>query len=118
VLAVSYFVGGVAMVAMSKDRFRSISQGQHYVDDFSAGFITFIGVLKLFAVAGLTLPAAFDVAPDLVPLAALGLMLLMTGASTTRIIRKEWRYLLIDLMFWVLAGFVAWGRYVVEPLGG
>ncbi|WP_420114978.1 DoxX family protein [Pseudactinotalea sp.] len=115
-LAVGYLAGGLAMVLMSKDRFRNLSNGQHYADDFSAGMITTIGVLKLVAVAGLLLPPLLGVAPQLVPLAALGLVLLMTGAATVRIVRHEWPHFLGDLVFFALAAFVAWGRFFVAPL--
>lgn len=116
-LAVGYLAGGLGMLLLPKDRFRNISEGQHYADEFSAGMIKAIGVMKLFAVAGLLLPPMVGVAHGLVPLAALGLVLLMTGAATVRITRKEWRYLLGDLGFFAVAAFVAWGRFFVEPLG-
>ena len=115
-LVVGYLAGGLAMLVLSKERFRAISDGQHYVDHFSPTFIKGLGVLKLVAVAGLVLPAVLDVAPVLVPLAALGLVLLMTGATTVRIVRQEWRYAVGDLVFFALAAFVAWGRFVVAPL--
>jgi hypothetical protein len=113
-LAVGYAAGGVAMLAMSKDRFRAIGAGQHYVDDFDAGFIKALGAVKILAAIGLILPAVLDIAPVLVPLAALGLVLIMTGAATTRIIRREWRLLVVDLAFFALAAFVAWGRFGPE----
>lgn len=116
-LAVAYLTGGIAMLTLTKDRFRSFSDGQHYVDDFDAGFVKGIGAVKVLAAAGLTLPAVLDVAPVLVPSAALGLVLLMTGATTVRIVRREWLYAAGDLLFFALAGFVAWGRFVVVPLG-
>lgn len=113
-LAFGYTVGGVAMLAMSKERFRAIGAGQHYVDDFDAGFIKALGAIKILAAIGLILPAVLDIAPVLVPLAALGLVLIMTGAATTRIIRREWTFLVVDLAFFALAAFVAWGRFGPE----
>ena len=117
-LAVAYLAGGVAMLVLPKERFRAISDGQHYVDDFDAGFIRAIGAVKILAAAGLILPALLDIAPVLVPLAALGLVLFMTGATTVRIARREWRYIPVDLFFLALAAFVAWGRFSLEPFGG
>jgi len=111
VLAVGYAAGGVAMLAMSKERFRAIGPGQHYVDDFDGGFITALGAVKILAAVGLILPAVLDIAPVLVPMAALGLVLIMTGAATVRIVRREWRFLVGDLVFFTLAAFVAWGRF-------
>jgi DoxX-like family len=114
-LAVGYLAGGIAMLALSKERFRSISDGQHYADDFRPEFIKGIGFVKVLAAAGLILPAVLGVAPVLVPLAALGLVLLMTGATTVRIVREEWRYALGDLAFLAAAAFVAWGRFELVP---
>lgn len=117
-LAAGYLTGGIAMLVLSKKRFRAVGDSLHYVDDFPAGFIKAIGTVKILAVAGLILPAVLDIAPVLVPLAALGLVLLMTGATTVRIVRQEWRNAVGDLVFLVLAGFVAWGRFGPESFGG
>lgn len=117
-LAVGFSAGGVAMLAMSKERFRAISPAQHYADDFDPGFIKALGALKVLASAGLILPAVLDVAPVLVPLAALGLVLIMTGAATARIMRREYRALLGDLGWFTLAAFVAWGRFGPESFVG
>lgn len=113
-LAVGFAAGGIAMLVMPKERFRAISAGQHYVDHFDAGFIKALGTVKVLASIGLILPAVVDVAPVLVAWAALGLMLIMTGAATVRIVRREWNYLLGDLGFFTLAAFVAWGRFGPE----
>jgi hypothetical protein len=116
VLAAGYLAGALAMLFLPKERFRSISGGQHYADDFGDGAIKAIGVIKVIAVAGLILPGLTGIAPVLVPLAALGLVLLMTGAATVRIVRQEWRYLAGDVVFLLLLGFLAVGRFVIEPL--
>lgn len=117
-LAAGYLAGGLSMLALSKERFRALGDGLHYVDHFSPGFIKAIGAVKLLAVAGLLLPPALDTAPMVVPLAALGLVLLMTGATTVRIVRREWGRALGDLVFFGLAAFVAWGRVWAEPFAG
>ena len=65
----------------------------------------------VLAAIGLILPAAFDLVPVLVPLAALGLVLLMAGAVITRIRRHEPKPMLADLGYLALAAFVAWGRF-------
>lgn len=118
VLAVGFSAGGVAMLAMSKERFRAISPAQHYVDDFDPRFVKALGAVKVLASVGLILPAVLDIAPVLVPLAALGLMLIMSGAATARIMRHEWGSLLGDLAWFTLAAFVAWGRFGPESFVG
>jgi hypothetical protein len=67
---------------------------------------------------GLILPAALDVAPVLVPLAALGVVMIMLGAVITRIRRHEFKLMVGDLVYLALAGFVAWGRLGPESFTG
>ena len=67
---------------------------------------------------GLVLPAALDIAPILVPLAALGLVMLMVGAVITRMRRHEFKFMAADLVYLALAGFVAWGRFGPESFAG
>ena len=48
------------------------------------------------------------------PLAAVGLALVMVGAVITRIRRREAKVIVVDLAYLALAGFVAWGRFGPE----
>ncbi|MFC7546732.1 DoxX family protein [Plantactinospora sp. GCM10030261] len=117
ILATGFTIGGISQLTMTKERYRSYGPSQHWVDDFGRGHIKAIGMIKVIGSAGLVLPALLDIAVVLVPLAACGLMLVMAGAGTTRFRRSEWHYLLGDLTFIGLLGFVAWGRFALEPLG-
>src|SRR5918998_6172687 len=60
-----------------------------WVKDFSPRALRAIATLELLAAAGLILPAALDIAPVLVPLAATGTALLFIGAVTMRLRRGE-----------------------------
>ena len=60
---------------------------------------------------GVTLPALLDIAPVLVPIAALGLVLMMVGAIVVHARRKENETLPVNIVFPLLALFVAWGRF-------
>jgi len=114
-LAVAYTAGGLGMVLLPKERFRAAGPSQHWVDDFTGGHVKAIGAIKLVGCLGLVLPAALDVAPVLTPLAACGLMLLMSGAATTRFRRSEWRFLVGDLFLLGLFAFLAWERFDLHP---
>jgi hypothetical protein len=67
---------------------------------------------------GLILPAALDVAPVLVPMAAIGLVLLMGGAARMRLRRREFKAMAGDLVYLALAAFVVWGRLGPESFTG
>ncbi len=117
-LAVVYLFAGSGKLIVSKEKISAMSSGARWVDDFSAGAVKTIGALEVLAAVGLILPAVLGIAPVLVPLAALGLVMIMTGAVITRIRRREFTYLVVDLFYLALAGFVAWGRLGPEAFIG
>jgi uncharacterized membrane protein YphA (DoxX/SURF4 family) len=109
-LAAAYLMGGSVKLRMSKEKIAAVGPSGRWVEDFSAGGVKAIGALEVLGAIGLILPAALAIAPVLVPLAALGLAMIMIGAAITRIRRHEIRFLMIDLVYLVLVAFVAWGR--------
>lgn len=110
-LAVVYLAAGVGKLIVPKEKIAAITPSARWVEDFSAGTVKAIGALEVLAAVGLVLPAATDIAPVLVPLAALGLVLIMGGAVITRLRRHETKPMVADLAYLALAGFVAWGRF-------
>ena len=116
-LAVVYLAAGIAKLIVPKKKLAT-APGAGWIEDFSAGTVKAIGALEVLAGVGLVLPAAIDIAPVLVPLAAVGLMLLMAGATITRIRRHETKPMVADLVYLALAGFVAWGRFGPESFIG
>ncbi|WP_329113891.1 DoxX family protein [Streptomyces sp. NBC_01353] len=117
-LALAYFLGGGSKLIMPKEKIAAFGPSSQWVDDFSAGGVKAIGALEVLAALGLILPAVLDIAPILVPLAALGLVLIMVGAAIVRIRRHEVRFMAVDVVYIVLAGLVAWGRFGPESFIG
>ena len=115
-LAAAYLFGGGGKVLIAKEKIATLSASARWVEDFSAGSVKTIGALEVLGAVGLILPAVLDVAPVLVPLAALGLMMVMIGAVLTRIRLREFKLMAADLVYLALAGFVAWGRFGPESL--
>lgn len=112
-LAVAFAAGGVGKLAIPKEKIASLPGGK-WVEDFSADFVKATGALDLLAAMGLILPAALDVAPILVPVAAVGVVLLMAGAVIVRLGHGSPKAIVGDLAYLALAGFVAWGRFGPE----
>jgi len=109
-LVVVYLASGVGKLIVPKEKLAAIPGGG-WVEDFSTGSVKAIGALEVLAAVGLVLSAATDIAPVLVPLAALGLVLIMVGAVITRLRRHEPKAMVADLAYLPLVGFVAWGRF-------
>jgi uncharacterized membrane protein YphA (DoxX/SURF4 family) len=115
-LAVAFLAGGVMKLTQPTEKLAASGMG--FVEDFSAGTVKAIGALEVLAAVGLVLPAALGIAPVLVPLAAVGLVLLMVGAIITHVRRHEAQAVVVNLALLALAGFVAWGRFGPQSFTG
>jgi uncharacterized membrane protein YfcA len=68
-------------------------------------------ITGLLTAIGLVLPAALNIAPVLVPLAAAGLAVVVIGAMITHARRRETPMIAVNLVLLVLAAVVVWGRF-------
>ncbi|HET6391309.1 MAG TPA: DoxX family protein [Blastococcus sp.] len=107
-LALAFLGAGLTKLVQPKEK---LATTMGWVDDFSPGTVKLIGALEVLAAIGLVLPAALDVVPVLVPLAAVGLVALMVGAAITHARRRETPMIAINVVLLVLAVVVAWGRF-------
>jgi hypothetical protein len=73
-------------------------------------FVRFIGVCEVLGALGLILPGLFRVRTDLTFLAAVGLVLIMTGATTFTVGQGQILPAIGPLVLGLLAAFVARGR--------
>jgi uncharacterized membrane protein YphA (DoxX/SURF4 family) len=119
-LAALFLLSGTLKVSMPKDRM--IATGQTGVAPFPLPVIRATAVCELLAVAGLTLPRLTGVAPQLTPVAAVGLAIVMLGALTSHssLLRAdraagrgsaEARNVAANLVILALCVFVAAGRF-------
>jgi uncharacterized membrane protein YphA (DoxX/SURF4 family) len=109
VLAVGFAASGLMKIFRSKEQL--VGSGMGWAQDFSPSTIRLIGVAELLGAIGLILPAALHIAPILVPLAAVGFVLVMVGAAAVHARRKEWPFIAVNVVLMALAVFVAWGRF-------
>ena len=109
VLAVAFAGSGLMKLVVPKDKL--VTAGQGWAQDFSPSNIRLIGLVEILGAVGLVLPAALHIAPILVPLAAVGLALVMIGAIVVHARRKEPMNIAVNVMLIALALLVAWGRF-------
>ena len=67
---------------------------------------------------GLILPGMTKIRPILTSLAAAGLVLVMIGAIIWHAGRSETQQIGQNVLFALLLGFIAYGRWKLEPLPG
>jgi DoxX-like protein len=78
-------------------------------------FLKFIGVMEVLGAIGLVLPSLLRIRPGLTPLAALGLVIIMIGATTVTLLGGLLAPAVVPLVVGVLASLVAYGRWRVAP---
>ena len=80
------------------------------------GFWLFLGVAEVAAAVGLTLPGVSRVMPQLVPAAAIGVVIVMISATVWHLVRAEWSSAVITLILLLMASYVAYMRWRVVPI--
>ena len=81
-------------------------------------FLRCIGVAEVLGALGLVLPGLLRMRPGLTPLAAAGLVIIMTGATVVTVAGGQLAPALISVVVGLLAAFVAFGRWRLAPLRG
>ncbi len=76
----------------------------------SGPFLRFIGVAEVLGALGLVLPWLLRIRPGLTPLAAAGLVVIMTGATVVTAMAGQASAALVPLTVGLLAALVAYGR--------
>ena len=107
-LAVLFLFTGVSKLMMSPEQ---LTAG----GPLSAGFLRFISVCEILGAFGLILPGLFKIRPGLTPLAALGLLVIVIGATVVTLMTMAWTWAILPAVAAILAAFVAYGRWKLAP---
>ena len=79
-------------------------------------FLRFIGVVEILGGLGLILPGLLRIKTWLAPLAAVGLVIIMIGATAISVRIGPVGPALFPLVVGLLAAFVAYGRWRLAPI--
>jgi hypothetical protein len=112
-LALVALTGGITKTLVPKDKLQQ-HEGAAWTRPVSPAFVKTLGVLELLAAVGLVVPAVVGVAPVLVPVTAVCWVALMTGAMITHGRLGQLRLVAVNLVYTVLAVFIAVGRFGPE----
>jgi hypothetical protein len=102
------FAGGVKLVL-------PIAAMQQGPLTLPGALLRFVGVAEVCGAVGLVLPWALRSRPQLTPVAAAGLVIIMIGATTITAIGDGVAAALFPLIVGVLAAVVAWRRWAGAP---
>jgi hypothetical protein len=110
ILAAAFLLAGSNKVLIPREKLAR-APGGGWVLDFSPEFVKALGAVEILGAIGLIMPAVVDIAPVLVPLAALGVGIVMTGAAIVEVRRHEFKHALLNLVYLALAVVVVVGRF-------
>lgn len=79
-------------------------------------FRLFLGVAEVLAALGLILPGITRILPQLIALAAAGLMIVMVSATGLHLYRNEISSAVTTAILFIMATFVAYMRWKVKPI--
>jgi uncharacterized membrane protein YphA (DoxX/SURF4 family) len=112
ILAVMFLMAGYTKAFQPLD---VAAKRINWIPDVPPALVRFIGISELLAGIGLIAPAITGILPWLTALAAVGLMLVMLSATIFHISRREFPAMGFVLALFVLAAFVAYGRWALVP---
>lgn len=113
ILALMFGMAGIMKSTQPKEK---LAPNLPWVEDFSATQVKIIGVLEFLAAVGLILPAVTKILPQLTGWAGIGLVLTMIGAMVVHYRRGETSAIGMNAVLLLLAGAVAYLRFVVVPI--
>ena len=97
-LIVGFTVGGLSQLLFAHSRYAQLPF-QGWASDFKPWHVKLIGALKLCAVAGMIAALLNPSLGMLMPLAAVGLALVMAGAIATHLRREEYVNIVGNLVY-------------------
>jgi uncharacterized membrane protein YphA (DoxX/SURF4 family) len=106
----------LALVFLASGLGKAIQPGEKLragLPEFHPGVIRLVAAAEILGALGLILPGVTGIAPDLTPVAASGLSIIMIGAVLTHARRKEGKSVAMNLVLLALAVVVAVGRFAL-----
>ncbi|MFK8060342.1 MAG: DoxX family protein [Polaribacter sp.] len=112
-LAIMFIMAGLTKATQPIEE---LAESLPWVTDTSAGLVKFIGISELLGGLGLLIPSIFRFKPQLTVFAALGLAIVMVLAAGFHASRGEYAAIGANVVFILIALFIAWGRSKKAPI--
>jgi drug/metabolite transporter (DMT)-like permease len=109
-LAAAFAAHGAFMIAPPAEMLEMINS------QLGENFRLFLGVAEVLAALGLILPGITRILPQLIALAAAGLMIVMVSATGLHLYRNEISSAVTTAILFIMATFVAYMRWKVKPI--
>ena len=114
-LTLVFFITGAAKLFLPMENLNELIP---WTKDFSSMPVRLIGLSEIIGSLGLILPSLLRIKPQLTSLAAIGVAVVMLLATIFNISIGETSVIGLNILLFLLATFVAWGRFkksAIEP---
>jgi uncharacterized membrane protein YphA (DoxX/SURF4 family) len=109
ILAAMFTMAGLTKSTQSKEK---LEKQFPWVSDFSMSTVRFIGLSELLGAIGLIVPWLTGIVPILTPVSATGFCVIMVLATNIVHLKKnEYKGIALNIFIFLLAAFVAYGRF-------
>ncbi len=112
ILAIVFLVTGSLKLTQPIGK---LAKSMEWVKTTPTALVRLLGLAEVLGALGLVLPTATGILPWLTPVAAVGCAIVMLGASVHHASRHEYQKLGFTVVLFLLAAFVAYGRFLVIP---
>lgn len=113
-VALALAFGMIGVTKLTTSEADLIQQSGELIEKYGVGLIRFIGIAEVLGALGLILPSALRILPQLTPLAAFGLAIIMGLATALHASKGE--PIVTQVVFLLLTLFVVWGRWNKAPI--
>lgn len=110
ILAAVFLTFGLTKAVVPIDK---LKLAMPWIETFSSNKIRIIGVLESIGGFGLFFPGLYPIDPIIIPLAATCLAIIMVLAAITHYNRNEKGDMILNIILFMLASFVAIGRFAL-----
>jgi hypothetical protein len=114
ILGILFLMVGFLKSTQPVDR---LASSMAWVRDVRVVWPRFIGICEMLGALGLILPGVTHIQPWLTVVAAGGLALIMVDAAMFHRSRHEYATIVMNVILFVLAVLIVYGRWLVAPLG-
>ena len=101
--------------SMHAFRYEAAKKRLPWVKDAPRWFVVLDGVVEVLGAIGVILPRLTNILPVLTPLSAAGLAAIMVIAMALHARRKEYSAIGFTALLFLMAVFVAYGRWILVP---
>jgi uncharacterized membrane protein YphA (DoxX/SURF4 family) len=113
ILSGIFLMSGIMKILMQQE---NLGQAIPWALQIPSFLVKLIGLVEVLVAVGIILPSLLRYRPKWAAYAAMALVVMMLGAVVYHVVKQEYMAIPGKVIYALLAGFVAWGRWKRIPI--